>query len=86
MSVHAERIEGVGLPKAGLVTARALAPLPALLGLAAPLLDEGGVALFPKGARAGEEIEAARREWRFEVALAGSQESPVLVVSGLCRG
>src|SRR5438309_842097 len=46
--VHAARIEQVEINPAPLVTARALAPLPVLLGLAAPLLAPGGVCLFPK--------------------------------------
>ncbi len=86
VSVHPERIEAVRLQPASLVTARALAPLPTLLEYVAPLLAEGGVGLFPKGAKAEAEIEVARRSWRFEVALAGSRESPILVVSGLARG
>ena len=41
--VHARRIEDMGrlLPVPEIVTARALAPLPALLGLAAPWLTSG---------------------------------------------
>ena len=89
VAIHCARIESLAeslaLPAAGLVTARALAPLERLLGLAAPLLAPGGVGLFPKGARAGEEIAAARRRWRFEVRMAGGAESPVLVVTGLER-
>lgn len=66
VQVHAVRIESCGLPPAPLVTARALAPLPALLDLAAPLLASGGVMLFPKGARAAEELAAARTRWSFD--------------------
>ena len=51
--VHAVGIERARLPPAPLVVARALAPLPALLRLAAPLLTEDGVCLFPK-TRGGE--------------------------------
>lgn len=86
VDIHCARIETVGLPPAPLVTARALAPLETLLGLAAPLLAPGGVALFPKGARAADEIEAARRRWRFDLELAGEAASPILVVTGLRHG
>lgn len=65
--VHACRIEAAGVPPAPLVTARALAPLPRLLGLAAPLLAAGGVCLFLKGARVEEELEAAATAWRMTV-------------------
>ena len=86
VAVHCGRIESVALAPAMLVTARALAPLDALLGLAAPLLAPGGMALFPKGARAADEIAAARRSWRFELAQAGTAASPVLIVSDLVHG
>lgn len=43
-----------------LATARAVASLPALLELCAPLLRVGGSALFPKGAAIGAELDAAR--------------------------
>lgn len=86
VTVHAGRIETAVLAPAGLVTARALAPLETLLGLAAPLLAAGGVGLFPKGAKAEAEIVAARRRWRFEVARLDSLTSPVLRISGLSRG
>lgn len=42
-------------------TARAVATLPALLELSAPLLRTGGTGLFPKGTDIGEELRAARR-------------------------
>ncbi len=81
--VHVSRIEACGLAPAPLVTARALAPLPALLDLAAPLLAAGGTMLLPKGARAAEEVAAARSAWQFDVEPAGPAESPVLVIRGL---
>jgi 16S rRNA (guanine527-N7)-methyltransferase len=86
VEIHAARIEQLALPPAPLVTARALAPLPILLGLAAPLLAEGGVCLFPKGVRVADELAAARHTWRFHAELAGPANSPVLVVTGLARG
>lgn len=49
------------------VTARAVAALPKLLGLCVPRLAPGGVLILPKGARAEEEVEAARSGWRFAV-------------------
>ncbi len=79
--VHAVRIETVSLPPAAVVTARALAPLPVLLGLAAPLLAPGGTLLFPKGAQAAGEIEAARALWRFELETLGPADSPILRIT-----
>lgn len=66
-TIHAARAEAARLPPAPLITARALAPLPRLLGLAAPLLAPGGACLFPKGARADTEIADAADAWRFRV-------------------
>lgn len=85
VQVHATRIEGVKLPPASLVTARALAPLGALLALAAPLLATDGTALFPKGARAAEELVQARQAWRMDVIQHTSPGQPgtILSITGL---
>ncbi len=83
--VHAARIEDADVLPAPLVTARALAPLPRLLGLAAPLLAPGGTMLFPKGARAAEELREARAGWSFGAEAAGPADSPVLVVTDPVR-
>jgi 16S rRNA (guanine527-N7)-methyltransferase len=50
-----------------IVTARALAPLPDLLGLAAPWLTAGACGLFHKGREYVSEIEEARDAWRFDL-------------------
>ena len=69
--VHAMRIEIAPdrLPPARLVTARALARLPRLLPLAAPLLAPDGICLFPKGRTAAAELADARRHWQMTVDL-----------------
>ncbi len=70
--VRAERAEAVlarDPPVAEVVSARALAPLDRLLGLAAPLLKTGAVGLFPKGREASAELTRARESWRFEATL-----------------
>jgi 16S rRNA (guanine527-N7)-methyltransferase len=66
-TVHANRIEAAKVPPAGLVTARALARLPHLLDLAAPMLADDGVCLFMKGAAAAAELTEAAREWHMRV-------------------
>ena len=81
VTIHNARIEATRLPKAPLITARALAPLPALLALATPHLEAAGILLLPKGARAAEEIEAARRTWRFDLQTAGTPEHPILLIT-----
>ncbi len=47
------------------VSARAVAELPELLRLAAGMLADGGVCLFPKGRSCDSEIRVARENWKF---------------------
>lgn len=47
------------------VTARALAPLPQLLGLAEPWLAEGVPAFFHKGQHVDDELTEASKSWKF---------------------
>jgi 16S rRNA (guanine527-N7)-methyltransferase len=65
--LHVKRIEALAPLGADVVTARALAPLPALLGYAARHLAPGGVALFPKGRDAERELTDARKAWNMTV-------------------
>ena len=65
VKVHAVRIEAARLDPAPLITARALAPLPRLLELAAPLLAHGGTCLFLKGAGARIELTQAASQWHM---------------------
>lgn len=64
VTVHTGRAEKLGRgPLAGgfdVVTARAVAPLERLVGLAAPLLRPGGVLYAVKGERWRDELDAAR--------------------------
>lgn len=53
----------------GAVTARALAPLDRLLGLAAPFFGPETRGLFPKGAEAETELAEARETWDFAAKL-----------------
>ncbi len=74
-TVHCCRIEDATVPPAPLVTARALAPLPRLLPLAARFLAADGVCLFLKGAKAAEELAAAEHDWTMTVDRIASQTS-----------
>jgi 16S rRNA (guanine527-N7)-methyltransferase len=75
-TVHAARIEAVSLPPAPTITARALAPLNDLLGLAAPLLEPDGVCLFLKGRGATDELTAAAAHWHMRVERVRSRTDP----------
>ncbi len=63
VTIHASRIEATTLPPIAALTARALAPLAALLVHAERFLGPGGVAIFPKGRNAEAELTDALRGW-----------------------
>ena len=68
------------------VTARALAPLPKLLGFAASWLKPSGKALLMKGRDTAAELAEAQEAWTFDLATLDSLSSPegrVLRVSSL---
>lgn len=79
VAVHARRIEDVApalAPGTDVVSARALAPLPKLLDLAAPLLAAGALGLFPKGKEAEHELTDARKGWTLDAELKASRTDP----------
>ncbi len=76
VTVHPRRIEEITLPPIAILSARALAPLPALLSHASRLLRPGGIALFPKGRTAEAELDEARQGWTFEVERFTSRTDP----------
>ncbi len=63
--VHTERIETLQSLNADAVSARALAPLPPLLGLAYRHLAKDGHCLFLKGQSWQKELQDASSEWQF---------------------
>jgi 16S rRNA (guanine527-N7)-methyltransferase len=75
-TVHVKRIEAVapaqlhaamgGAPQ--VISARALAPLTELIGLAQPLARPDTIYLFPKGRTAEDELTEARRYWTLPTA------------------
>ena len=63
--VQADRIEKTPPLAADVLSARALADLPALLAMAARHLAPGGTCLFPKGASWQKELAQAQEQWSF---------------------
>lgn len=63
--VIAKRIEEIDPLGADVVSARALAPLADLCGFAERHMKKTGRALFLKGESWGQEVEDARKQWRF---------------------
>lgn len=78
--VHNARIADVArsgvVPLADVVTARALAPLDALLELALPFFGDASAGLFLKGREAASEIADARARWTFDVQFHPSRSDP----------
>jgi 16S rRNA (guanine527-N7)-methyltransferase len=75
-TVHAADAATLAPLGADLVTARALAPLPALLPLALRHLAPGGACLFPKGVTASAELTAAAEGWTMQVERFPSRTDP----------
>jgi 16S rRNA (guanine527-N7)-methyltransferase len=70
------------------VSARALAPLPQLLALAAPLIRSDVMALFPKGEDVDDELRDALRGWQFRYDLIDSRTASgarIIRLSNLAR-
>jgi 16S rRNA (guanine527-N7)-methyltransferase len=87
-SVVTGRIETATPSVADIVSARALAPLPKLLGLVSRHLSPTGVALLPKGQSYAEEIAQARLIWDFSVEITPSltdTSAVILAVRSIAR-
>jgi 16S rRNA (guanine527-N7)-methyltransferase len=72
--------------QADVVTARAVAPLPRLLPLAAPLLRSEGRCLLLKGRSVGRELTEAGKVWKMTTTMTPSESDPdgvVLIIDGL---
>lgn len=80
VTVHALRIEDAPALTPDVISARALAPLPRLLPLAAPFARPDTVLLFPKGASADSELTEAHRTWHTETETFPSMTGPAGVI------
>jgi 16S rRNA (guanine527-N7)-methyltransferase len=88
--VHALRIDGEikGLASPEVVTARALAPLPALLDLAFPWLSSGATGLLHKGRDYRQEIQESSHLWQYDLVEHPSRvdaDSVILEIANLKR-
>jgi 16S rRNA (guanine527-N7)-methyltransferase len=82
------RAEDLPPLSADVISARALAPLPRLLGLAFPHLAPAGTALFSKGIQNEREVQDALADWRFTYQKHRSLTDPaavILSIKGLSR-
>ncbi len=86
--LHAQRLEDIKDLKADIITARALKPLPELLGLAQPFMRIGSIGLFLKGQKADLELTEAQKCWTFTCQKQQSLSDPsgsVLQITGLSK-
>jgi 16S rRNA (guanine527-N7)-methyltransferase len=86
--VVAERIESATDSGADVLSARALAPLGALVEMALRHLAPSGIALFPKGARYRQELAEALESFTFDCEEYPSEtdaEAVILKIGGIER-
>lgn len=87
--VHCERIEDFArnaVANVDVITARALAPMPVLLGYVQPLLKTGAQALLLKGQDVEAELTEAAKYWNIESALVASKTSAsgkIVIIRGV---
>ena len=87
-TVVSERIETLSPLNADVVSARALAPLPGLIGYAIRHLAPEGIALFLKGTGQAKEIDLALASWAFRLDTFPSRtdrESTILKLRSIRR-
>lgn len=87
-TVISERIESVPPQQADVVSARALAPLEKLFGLAFQHLAPSGQAVLMKGADVERELREAQKEWHFDAKVSVSlteAQAVILNVENLRR-
>ncbi len=91
VTVHDQRIERFTWPEPlpiDVISARALAALPALCGYAEPFMSEKTVAIFHKGRDTDSELKSTLSDWNLDLVIEDSVVDPhsrVLVIRALQR-
>lgn len=80
VEIVTDRIELAAPLAADILSARALAPLPVLLGYAERHLTPGGTALFPKGTNHADEVAQALATWAFRLDTYPSATDPAAAI------
>ena len=81
-----DRIENLKLPKADVITSRAMCNLSDLLQYAYKLSNTKTTMIFPKGKSYQKELEAANKKWKFNIKIEEnkiSSEGVILVINNL---
>jgi 16S rRNA (guanine527-N7)-methyltransferase len=76
VQIHAVRVEALKPWISPVITARALADLTQLLDWASPFLSTASICIFPKGAKAEDELTAALRVWKMKAERVRSVTDP----------
>ncbi len=76
VTLHTTRIEALTPFPADVITSRALAPLPRLLGLGAPFLKKTGIFLLLKGKNVDLELTDSQKIWNMAVQRVQSVTNP----------
>ena len=84
VSVRASKVDKVG-GSFDVITARAVAPLDRLLGMAIHLAHPGTIWALPKGRSAKSELAEARRSWQCEVRSEASCTDPEATILVLTK-
>ncbi len=88
VDVIGSKLERVEPRPFGIISARAFAPLPKLLELAAPFATESTIWLLPKGRNAKTELEEVRGAWQGDFRLEPSLTDPeahIIVATGIVK-
>jgi len=80
VTIHNSRAESISGLSADVVTARAMAPLPKLLELAARFLGPTGQCLFLKGEDVERELTESSKQWTMRVERIPSRSDPAGVI------
>ena len=87
-TVLQSRVEAINRPPVDIITARAVASIDRLFGIAAHLSHNGTRWVLPKGRSAKSELDEARKTWQGEFRLEPSRTDPdaqILIASKVRR-
>ncbi len=83
-----DRIENIKAEKADVITSRAMASLSQLLEYTGKFCSKKTVCIFPKGKKFQEEIDEARKKFRFDCQAYDSEvssEGKILIISNISK-
>ena len=81
-----DRIENLNLPKADVITSRAMCNLSDLLQYAYKMSNKKTLMIFPKGKSYKEELATASKKWKFNLTIEKnevSEEGVILLITNL---